>query len=210
MLFRCPREIVEGKKADLCASEKKRLVPTCAGKITGITRSSIDGFDINPPISFFFDARFSIPAIIRFLFIQSRLLSWDLMRAPGYPAPMRRVQYACQESSKCCSVEQSAMSLCLEVVILAILTELGWALLYGVMEYVDKSLTLIVCWIIKVWSEYRIGRIFSVPNPPDKLQYWEIAQPSLILSCFDRKVKVFDTRFKFYLLGRDLFKHSDS
>ena len=58
------------------------------------------------------------------------------------------------------SVEDSVMSLCLEVVILAILTESGWALLYGVMEYEDESLTLNVCWIIKVWSEYRIGRIF--------------------------------------------------
>jgi len=53
------------------------------------------------------------------------------------------------------------MSLCLEVIILAILTESGWALLYGVMEYGDESLTLTVCWTLKVWSEYRIGRMFS-------------------------------------------------
>ena len=58
------------------------------------------------------------------------------------------------------TVEDRVMSLCLEVGTLAILTESGWALLYGVMEYEDESLTLTVCWIIKVWSEYRIGRIF--------------------------------------------------
>jgi len=53
------------------------------------------------------------------------------------------------------------ISLCLVVVILAILTELGWALLYGVMEYGDESLTLTVCWIMNVRLEYRIGRRFS-------------------------------------------------
>jgi len=47
--------------------------------------------------------------------------------------------------------------LCLVVVILAILTESGWALLYGVMEYGDESLTLTVYWIMNVRSEYRIA-----------------------------------------------------
>ena len=35
------------RRPEFCASEKKRLVPTCAGKIIGMTRSSIGGFDIN-------------------------------------------------------------------------------------------------------------------------------------------------------------------
>jgi len=54
------------RRPDFCASEKKRLVPMCAGKMIGITRSSIYGFDINQPISIFFAACFSIPANIRF------------------------------------------------------------------------------------------------------------------------------------------------
>ena len=38
---------------------------------------------------------------------------------------------------------------------------IGVGTAYCVMEYGDESLTLTVCWIIKVWSEYRIGSRFS-------------------------------------------------
>ena len=64
--FAAPGKLSKVRRPEFCASEKKHLVPPRACKIIGITRSSIDGFDINQPISIFFAARFSIPDIIRF------------------------------------------------------------------------------------------------------------------------------------------------